>query len=318
MKLIDKLKNALFEEEYVEVEEKPKKKNVHKQVTKSKPKKEIVEEKPIAKKIVQKKENEDEHLGKSLAYDVEEKQEFKFPMVSDNEFEKQDDSLENPEFLFDEDDYSKNKSYEPKFEKKEQIEKELPRVEKKRKEEHKPYGLDEFKIDTNEYGLYEKKEDRTYFKPSPIISPIYGILDKDYKKEEIVPKREVRLTSTYAREKIDVDDVRNKAFGLEDKKKPKREKKEYDTEIEEQIDLSSENKTPEVKKVTVGDAEEYFEDLGLEYNIDYKDAAKEEATGRRSTSKKSLESNTEQPKKTKKEENDDNLFDLIDSMYDNE
>mgnify|MGYP003291551402 CR=1 FL=1 len=44
------------------------------------------------------------------------------------------------------------------------------------------------KIDTNEYGLYEKKEDRTYFKPSPIISPIYGILDKNYKKEDVVAK----------------------------------------------------------------------------------------------------------------------------------
>ena len=29
--------------------------------------------------------------------------------------------------------------------------------------------------------------------------------------------------------------------------------------------------TPAVPKVTVGDAEEYFEDLGLEYNVDYKD-----------------------------------------------
>jgi hypothetical protein len=32
---------------------------------------------------------------------------------------------------------------------------------------------------------------------------------------------------------------------------------------------------PGIDKVTIGDAEEYFEDLGLEYNIDYKDLAKE-------------------------------------------
>ena len=32
MKLIDKLKNALFEEEYVEVEEKPKRKPVKKEI----------------------------------------------------------------------------------------------------------------------------------------------------------------------------------------------------------------------------------------------------------------------------------------------
>ena len=34
MKLLDKLKNALFEEEYVEVEEKPKKKPIKKEVKK--------------------------------------------------------------------------------------------------------------------------------------------------------------------------------------------------------------------------------------------------------------------------------------------
>ena len=34
MKLLDKLKNALFEEEYVEVEEKPKRKPIKKEVKK--------------------------------------------------------------------------------------------------------------------------------------------------------------------------------------------------------------------------------------------------------------------------------------------
>jgi len=54
------------------------------------------------------------------------------------------------------------------------------------------------------------------FKPTPIISPIYGILDKDYKKEEIVEKNTVNskpnvsATTTY-------DSVRRKAYGtLED------------------------------------------------------------------------------------------------------
>ena len=51
MKLIDKLKNALFEEEYVEVEEKPKKKEIKRE---KRGKEEITKkEKPIAKKIIQ-------------------------------------------------------------------------------------------------------------------------------------------------------------------------------------------------------------------------------------------------------------------------
>jgi len=57
----------------------------------------------------------------------------------------------------------------------------------------------------------------------------------------------------------------------------------------------------------MGDAEEYFNDLGLEYNVDYKDnnKGKDKVTGRRSN-------------KNKMESSDDSLFDLIDSMYKNE
>ena len=53
------------------------------------------------------------------------------------------------------------------------------------------------------------------FKPSPIISPIYGILDKDYKKEEVTERTITSepLTSTVTT----YDTVRRKAYGtLED------------------------------------------------------------------------------------------------------
>ncbi len=53
------------------------------------------------------------------------------------------------------------------------------------------------------------------FKPSPIISPIYGILDKDYKKEEVAERTVTSepLTSTVTT----YDTVRRKAYGtLED------------------------------------------------------------------------------------------------------
>ncbi len=69
--------------------------------------------------------------------------------------------------------------------------------------------------------VIERPVDRTpdsprVFKPTPIISPIYGILDKDYKKEEIkekstsTNKQVSSATTTY-------DSVRRKAYGtLED------------------------------------------------------------------------------------------------------
>ena len=56
------------------------------------------------------------------------------------------------------------------------------------------------------------------FKPSPVISPIYGILDKDYRKEEIVAKsKEKERVVTSNDSATTYDSVRKKAYGtLED------------------------------------------------------------------------------------------------------
>ena len=167
-------------------------------------------------------------------------------------------------------------------------------------------------------------------------------MDKNYKKEEIVTKREVRLTS-YTREHMSVDDVRRKAYGNLaediaadiDGKSSSYVEKEVKEELDDAdnllVDLSSDDEKPRVSEVTVGDAEEYFRDLGLEYNIDYKDSSKEKATGRRANrdydedaDEPKHEQNIDEEVETKKEKTstdpttDDNLFDLIDSMYEEE
>ena len=56
--------------------------------------------------------------------------------------------------------------------------------------------------------------EKRHFKPTPIISPVYGVLDKNYSKEDITTKtKEVEKTNT----SITLDDVRKKAYGtLED------------------------------------------------------------------------------------------------------
>ncbi len=59
------------------------------------------------------------------------------------------------------------------------------------------------------------KEEKKHFKPTPIISPVYGVLDKNYNKEDITPKKEEKLTFSSTR--ISIDEVRKKAYGtLED------------------------------------------------------------------------------------------------------
>ncbi len=69
------------------------------------------------------------------------------------------------------------------------------------------------------YGIkaQEKEpEEKKIFKPTPIISPVYGILDKNYHKEDIVTRKEVIQQASESKEPS-IDSIRNKAYGtLED------------------------------------------------------------------------------------------------------
>lgn len=373
MGLFDKIKNALFEEEYVEVEEKPKK--VKKEVPKIKD-----VERPIAKKVVlpEKKEvkiedlEEDELLDEDFeiqpkSFEKEEIEEL--DRSREREHERRDFKvMDDEDFRVDEEvEHRSYRSSEPKIVKvidEKPVVKEEP-VYYQKKVEKPAYGMSDTKInvpdygrsayESSSYGAYERKEDRTHFKPSPIISPIYGILDKNYRKEDVVTKKEVRLTSSYARENLSVEDVRKKAYGnLSDDivkeievETPKATTPVSKVAVEEDVnllvDLSDDEDKPSVKEVTMGDALEYFEDLGLEYNVDYVDSNKPAPTGRRTKDNydedrdvPAIISRVEEPvveevKEVKKEivkeedpvirkaesgiDSDDNLFDLIDSMY---
>ena len=63
--------------------------------------------------------------------------------------------------------------------------------------------------------LIERDEEKKIFKPTPIISPVYGVLDKNYHKEDIVTRDEVKEETKS--ETSPIDTIRNKAYGtLED------------------------------------------------------------------------------------------------------
>lgn len=161
----------------------------------------------------------------------------------------------------------------------------------------------------------EKKEERV-FKPTPIISPVYGILDKNYHKEDIVSKTEVSYTPVV--DSVNVDTVRKKAYGtLEDELENtlfgsnsilfNKKDEEVDNtedffgelENEARPDLLDELESDEImddndKKIR--DLEEITMDIGKELN--------------------SLLNKKENLKaKEEKKEDDDDLFDLIDTMY---
>ena len=63
-------------------------------------------------------------------------------------------------------------------------------------------------------------EEPKKFKPTPVISPVYGILDVDYKVDDV---ENISRTKEFSFEKrvVDYDSVRNKAY------------KELDDEIED-------------------------------------------------------------------------------------
>ena len=403
MGVFDKLKNALFEVEYVEVDEEPKKekKEKHKKVKEEEP----ANEKPIAKKIVLpgkkeekiKKIQEEELVDQNFEArpkdeNIKDSNSSTFKFMDDSDFKVDEEPvIKSVEEVSEVELLEENKMYDdtpvtPTYEEEREVvtpevvsaykgvspvmNESISSIDnnsyKPKERESRPYGVDpSYRVSIKEYGSYESNEDRDGFRPSPIISPIYGILDKNYKKEDVVAKKEVRITSNYTRRNMNVDDIRNKAYGRKNEEVTEPVKVEEDVKDEPvMVDLSDEKEKPEVKEITVGDAMEYFQDLGLEYNVDYVDASnKSGAVKKEEVEEKDTEPEVEEkseeipvveeePKKekkaTKKEEkkeekveemeeekpkttetkpvevknesdeevlDDDNLFDLIDSMY---
>lgn len=281
MKLLDKLKNTFFEEEYVEVEE-------------SKP-----SEIEVAKKIEPKKVKNEETSSFSIETELAE-EEKKIEHYSESELSKKDNKLP----YFEEEDFMEMAVDSKPVEEIKKIYGESP---------DNLYNSIHYSKDTfnKPYGTPAKES----FKPTPIISPIYGILDKNYHKEEVVDKKE-RLTgiSSYvSRKNADLDSVRKKAYGSLESLEETSQSIHDSTNEEENLlyDMTDDHSKPMVDKVTIADAEEYFEDLGLEYNIDYKDTHYEKATGRRTTPIIQDKMDVEPDEITE----DENLFEIIDSIY---
>lgn len=311
MGLLEKLKNTFFEEEYVEVEEKPKKSTIK------------------AVKINDNSVNEEVHHEEKIVEKKEEiKVENKVPVV-----EKQEPPVKKVETFnyFDEDDFLDFEDEKPKVQtpslKEERVYKEeysRPSYEKK---ESKPYGGAE--VPSYKSSSYTKMDSGTKFTPTPIISPIYGVLDKNYTKDEIHIKKDTKPASYVSRKNADLDSVRKKAFGssikddfdlIDEKDLTVKEVTPVDDfELDEDnllYDMTENDKTPSVDTVTLQDAEEYYTDLGLEYNIDYKDSKLEKATGRR-VNKKKLDMTIEEDDIEKEELNDDS-FEVNDNFFDDD
>lgn len=157
--------------------------------------------------------------------------------------------------------------------------------------------------------LQQKKEDKKkIFTPSPVISPVYGVLNQNYTKDDVIIKTDTGVKGP------SLEDVRKKAY----EKKKEVENKKVEDEFAEPLKTLDEIliSNQEIQK------EKPLED-------DILPEVPEEITKEEFISEnQEVETTTEMPKvedkpseiEAKEEDDDDlekDLFNLIDSMYEN-
>ena len=181
-----------------------------------------------------------------------------------------------------------------------------------------------------------KEKNKNHFRASPVISPVYGVLDKNYTKEEVMEKDDASSNLKRPSKKVDFETVRKKAFGnLTDEIKDNllcencellKEARRNATLKEDDLlyDISKEAEEADNKKITMEKAIENYEDFGVAYEIPKEEKIEKENNDIKIVNHNDEEAKAEQIeiKEVPKVENTDassankdDLFDLIDSMY---
>lgn len=272
MGLFNKIKDILFEEETVEIP--------------------VVSQKEEIKKIqdelrqdkVNKIENNNLDLPKERNVKKESSNSVPINEVNEKDLYKSEPTFPFP-LAFDEEPVpsrSKNnatvKSMEKPKKTKEKIKKEIEKLDEK---------------------PVVKERNSTPFRPSPVISPVYGILDKNYKKEDLVEKNRRN------NHKIDIDKVREKAFGDN--------LKASDLQSEDIFTVTEDGKT--VDELLIDTLSINLDNMKEEKKVAPKNNKTDKIIDNIDTLKK------EEVKEEKKDENieedtlETDLFNLIDSMY---
>lgn len=296
MGLFGKIKNIFYDEEIVDVPEEPK--------SVEKPK---IEEVKVEKKVEPIKRetpviNATPTYSEREIFTRETTNTFKFPMLDEEEVKPARTRVNALESA---------------------------RMEKK-KEETEKARTDKYKDLFKENTTTSSKPDRV-FKPSPVISPVYGVLDKNYTREEIIERQE-NITRTTNPKDMNYDAVRRKAYGtLEDELEStlsKLSEPEIHEKVEKPVTKEEEKSIEDLlneiegnRNMSIGDIEEKIKDKMEEEEQESisDDEFLKEFMAR--TSKKEEETIKEEKATTKEEDVDadktleHDLFNLIDSMY---
>lgn len=176
-----------------------------------------------------------------------------------------------------------------------------------RKEEKKPKKLeDKYKA---------KEEEKKVFRPTPIISPVYGVLDKNYRKDDITPKKSRPVVTEYEAANLTIDDVRKKAYGT----------------LEDDLEAVIPGDDYEIKEESgiINDIEELEDDSLIDLDYEPRFAKKEDIVSTNNedidlfeeieqpvTSEEDIFQDLQSEKSNEQDLTDSDLFNLIDSMYD--
>lgn len=343
MGLMDKFKNLFTDEEIIEEDDvdtveikEVKKEEVNKLPTFMREKIEKEEKKSIL-------DYETPKLDKKPSVIPNEEKEIDLPKLEEkNTFKFPIDITEN--------DFVETRSRQSLHQKKQELKpvniEETTKVEKNIKQE--PRVADLYKDKKT-----ETKSEKPKFKATPIISPIYGILDKNYTPGDIENSTGNNYEEKRPSKSVDFDSVRKKAYGnltqeikenlmcenceyLKEAKVCRKELESY-KETKYSYEILEEEPTSPYKDITLDEATENYYDYGVEYekepisyqqeevkisNFEEEKPIKEippvkSSINLLSTLKKSMGDNVETiNKKEEKLELTDDLFNLIDSMYD--
>jgi hypothetical protein len=206
------------------------------------------------------------------------------------------------------------------------VEKPLRVIEQPKKEEKIELRIQKEIVQPQKNEIEEsvKRVDETRpFRPSSIVSPVFGIIDKNPLKKYEAPKVKNEKDKILDGIRTYVTPMGIKTVAVKDEKENKEVKKE-----ENIVDLKEEKAVPNVKNVTIEDASEYYNDLGLEYNVNYKDnrvssvdefSEDDEIKTTRKVEKektaKMLQEESDKNKKNQDPTDEEDLFNLIESMY---
>lgn len=309
---------------------------------------------------------DDEEVYETKEVEVEEKEEeHKLPTFMRNKIEKEEEE---------------KKILEEKTQKKEPIKENIPEVKKEEKKFPFEFDDDDFVEPTRfsrvtvqkekvvekivepqpqpivkPYGNKKELEKPKKFRPTPVISPVYGVLDKNYKTDEVVSKEEDSYAIQRSSKKVDFEAVRKKAYGtlsddiknnmlcencellkeIKVSKKIERLSEEdllYNMTVDDEDEVKKEDTN---KDITLEQAKENYEDFGVTYELPPKRSrdddevkivnhAEEEVVGEKvEVTEPVIEKENknivieEEKKEDKKSELEltDDLFNLIDSMY---